>query len=88
MLATLQAKLLAAALIAVIGASAGAIGMAKWDARTTDRLRVDLALEVGYVLWSVTARVDGQRPLSVAGPWVGLSLGVGAVLSKNLARSD
>lgn len=52
------------------------------------RLRVDLALEVGYVLWSVTARVDGQRPLSVAGPWVGLSLGVGAVLSKNRARSD
>ena len=39
----LEAKALAAVLIGVTGLSAGAIGMAKWDARTIDRLRVDLA---------------------------------------------
>lgn len=41
------------------------------------RLRVELSLEGGYVLWSASARVAGTRPLSVQGPWLGGMLGIG-----------
>lgn len=41
------------------------------------RLRADLTSEAGYLLWSATARVDGQPSLAIAGPWVGLSLSLG-----------
>lgn len=44
------------------------------------RLRTDLALEGGYLLWSATARVDGQTSLAIAGPWLGLSLSLGLSL--------
>ena len=66
MLAALQAKLLAAALIAVIGASAGAIGMAKWDARTADRLRVDLAQAQHAEAAERAARVAIQQQCAAA----------------------
>ncbi len=41
------------------------------------RLRADLTSEAGYLLWSATARVDGQSSLALAGPWIGLSLSLG-----------
>lgn len=41
------------------------------------RLRVELSVEGGYVLWSVGARVAGTRPLAVQGPWLGALLGIG-----------
>jgi hypothetical protein len=47
------------------------------------RLRIDLSVEAGYVLWPVGARVAGTRALAVEGPWFGLTLGLGALLSGN-----
>lgn len=41
------------------------------------RLRLDLSVEGGYVLWSANARVGTTRPLAVQGPWLGVLLGVG-----------
>lgn len=41
------------------------------------RVRIDLLLEFGYVLWKVAAKVDGARVSAIEGPWLGLSLGLG-----------
>ena len=46
------------------------------------RLRIDLGVEGGYLLWSATARVDGMPALALAGPWLGLSLSLGASLGR------
>lgn len=41
------------------------------------RVRIDLLLEFGYVLWKVAAKVDGARASAIEGPWLSLSLGLG-----------
>jgi hypothetical protein len=49
-------------------------------AMAAGRLRVDVAAEGGYVLWPVAARVAGVRALAIEGPWLGLTVGIGALL--------
>ncbi len=46
------------------------------------RLRADLTVEGGYLLWSATAVVGGKPSLAIAGPWAGLSLSLGLALSR------
>ena len=58
---------------------AGSITLAPASLR---RLRIDLSAEGGYLLWSATARVDGKPALAIAGPWLGLSLSLGASLAR------
>jgi hypothetical protein len=44
------------------------------------RVRLDLGLEAGYVVTPVIARAGGMRADAVAGPWLGVQLGLGVFL--------
>lgn len=80
-----------AARLAGVPAGDAAVGSELWGAwggpilhggltAGAQRLRIDLGLEGGYVVWPVGARVGGVRAVAVEGPWLGLSLGIGALL--------
>lgn len=80
-----------AARLAGVPAGDAAVGSELWGAWggpllhggltvRAQRLRIDLGLEGGYVVWPVGARVGGVRAVAVEGPWLGLSVGIGALL--------